>query len=424
MRRSLVLLLLAGCTPAPPVGTAAAPIINGVYDPGHEAVVFMRWTTHLCSGTVISPRIVLTAAHCVAGGVGSSIAPRDVVFGADADKPTATLHSSLAFVNPDYIPVFIRNDLGIVILDSPSPVAPIKPSYASLNESEGTILTIVGFGRQSPNVDAVIGKKLKVDVPVDEVTNFALRYEASVCSGDSGGPGFYRIGGEERVVAVTSYGDLCQTYGASQRVDTHRAWIEGLIAKYERVTCERDFACASGCPDADPDCPCVADGHCSALCEDTDSDPDCPRGCGEGDTCVKGAACPEPDPDCGDPCGAEGHCLEACPTRDPDCAAAVGEGATCVHDFDCSGAMLCYGPENARTCSRTCDPSSPVCARGECVSIAVGKGVCDESDSGDGGGCAVGRGGGAGAAWLVGLLAALSLRRRRQPRSRPASSPR
>jgi MYXO-CTERM domain-containing protein len=412
-----VLVALSSCAPAPPLASHEAPIINGVYDAEHEAVVLLTWLSHRCTGTAISPWIVLTAAHCIDGGFGTPTVPTQVYFGSDPAQGGKTVAAASAHFHPKYDPYSISNDIGLVVLDQPSPYEPIPLSFADVSGAAGTPMTIVGFGRQSTTAGSPANQKLKVTVDVDLVTSQVLQYRASVCSGDSGGPGIFVIDGKEHVVSVTSYGDLCRTYGASQRVDIHRRWLEEKLAAHDRTTCVRDFRCATGCAEADPDCPCSpTDGFCSALCADPESDPDCPRGCGGGDVCVKGPACPAPDPDCGDPCGAEGHCVHACPTRDPDCAVPLADGMTCDGDIECTEGSLCVGTPGHRTCARRCDPASPsACPSGRCVPLAAGVAVCEAALDDDGGGCAVGRRGGPrGGAWGAALLALLLAWRRRR----------
>ena len=75
MRNKAILFvsILAGagaCGPQAELAGDESAIINGVEDTSaaHQAVVMLRSTTGRCSGTLIAPTVVITAAHCLAGG--------------------------------------------------------------------------------------------------------------------------------------------------------------------------------------------------------------------------------------------------------------------------------------------------------------------------------------------------------------------
>src|ERR1700761_8838282 len=85
VRRSALVLMLAvgGCVGAPTTttvgtGVTGQAIIGGAADTGDPAVVLIYLNQpgvsdgELCTGEVISPHVVLTAAHC-AGGADPSV---------------------------------------------------------------------------------------------------------------------------------------------------------------------------------------------------------------------------------------------------------------------------------------------------------------------------------------------------------------
>ena len=68
MNRVLVVLLVgcSGSIDGSPSGETDAPIIGGVTDTADPAVVLLYANSgSICTATVISPTVLLTAAHCV-----------------------------------------------------------------------------------------------------------------------------------------------------------------------------------------------------------------------------------------------------------------------------------------------------------------------------------------------------------------------
>jgi secreted trypsin-like serine protease len=220
------ILLLACVSPTPdpgvePVGEASSPIIGGKADSGDPAVMLLvsypadESTLDTCTAAVISPTVLITAAHCVdaANHPGHT-------FGVFAG-PDATAYSTVAKLKPQllsvasvHIPISynpdppFRGDIGVVVLAQPVDVTPLPINRAVLKpELVGTAARIVGYGQITAGKYNV--KKYEATTVVQSIgpedtviVGDAVRRS---CIGDSGGPALVTIDGVETILGVDSY---------------------------------------------------------------------------------------------------------------------------------------------------------------------------------------------------------------------------
>lgn len=227
------LALLAGCAEAPASSSddepaarvKAQPVYGGIVSTeDNDAVVQLiiaQEQNRLCSGTVVAPRLVITARHCIApyvegsyqcstdGGYSESLTrnPRDagtvgqpydpklveVRIGQNPVGAEPALGEKIYTVPTDTI---CKNDIAIVRVDRDLPVAP-RPMRLTEPTFPGELVTVVGYGLTSTTVR---GRHERHDVEIQAVGKSTLypvgrgaydrtfRLGQAACPGDSGGP--------------------------------------------------------------------------------------------------------------------------------------------------------------------------------------------------------------------------------------------
>jgi hypothetical protein len=219
----------------------------------------------LCSGTLVSPTVFVTAGHCLVGleefGVTGVWVTFDEVIDADADglvDPGVTLRTGEGHVHPDWgFPGAGGNaadphDLAVFVLDSPVAMAAYGqlPAAGLLDRTpkQGTRYTTVGYGtvrddKTKGNKSFQLGTRRKmVTQELLSLTGAWATFSMNpstgnggTCFGDSGGPHFLGAGASETriVVAVTVTGDrYCRATDKTYRLDTPqaRSFLDDFVA--------------------------------------------------------------------------------------------------------------------------------------------------------------------------------------------------
>ena len=215
-----------------------------------------------CSGTLIAPKLFLTAGHCTESpaahveiwldaDVESGIPDNDYPFDGDV--------GGTPYTHPQYDPdAFFRYDLGVVVLDEPMemdeygalPELDQLDALKTMRGKQDVTFTAVGYGLQMSFPDAASWKEdnarvrmvahphlIQINTGYTGDGSLILSNNANTggtCFGDSGGPNF--IGTSNVVGGVTSFGlnGACGGTGGVYRVD--RAddldWLYGTFGAH------------------------------------------------------------------------------------------------------------------------------------------------------------------------------------------------
>lgn len=220
----------------------------------------------VCTGSLLTDRVVVTAAHCTDGltaehlSVGQPAAPADV-----NGKLVPVV--SIA-VHPSYRPGDTgagagTNDVALLLLAEPVGGKRVAlPTAAVLRQMPSAKLTMFGYGLDEKGRPATglrmasvrdMSAAVRANPPAYgyDLVNLvpaggyrpALKRYAGACTGDSGGPLVLQQNGKAYLVGVTSYvfadskGGCDATFASSfLRVSTKAAWITSAQAKLSTST--------------------------------------------------------------------------------------------------------------------------------------------------------------------------------------------
>ncbi len=226
--------------PARPVAALGQPIVGGEPTAEWPAVVAYliggEEPYAMCTGTLIGPATVLTAAHC--GGIGA--VGDTVLIGADFWEYDQMIEVVDIAVHPDYDASTMYHDMAVLQLATEAGIEPIEVNTEWMGSSwTGELLHVVGYGNQDVYTGSSMGTKLETDVEIVDVGAQMLWHQTeghNTCSGDSGGPALFDDGGGWKVMGVISYvfasehgADPCSGGGGDVRVDANMDWLSQFV---------------------------------------------------------------------------------------------------------------------------------------------------------------------------------------------------
>lgn len=240
-------------------------VLEGQSDDKNVVVIYTQKpgapTGQLCTATALTPRVLLTAGHCVSPGDAFTI-----MFTKPSLSCESGFRSSVDQIRARKVirhegykpedksnPEYVENDIALVFLEESLPSN--YPTYkiadpSDLEKASDKDLYFWGFGVVRYGADKSSGLLRKTQISSMDYEIIKSRKKIhvdqdkghGVCEGDSGGPALVRIKGEYQILGVNSYvgagpeTPMCNGESYLALANSYKSWISNRLKEnYERL---------------------------------------------------------------------------------------------------------------------------------------------------------------------------------------------